>query len=245
MGGGLVDAKGDVAVRIELTQGRFAIVDAGDAPALLAYSRQASKSDRMVDSYETYYARRAERGPDGKPRYVQMHRQIMDAPEGVEVDHRDGDGLNNRRYNLRVCTHAQNGANQRIPKNNRSGFKGVYRQKDCDGWCAKIRSTYLGLYDSAEEAARAYDTAAVRTFGEFASLNFPDDFRAVEPNNNGLNRRSTSGFVGVNRAIIKGKLRWLARIYKDGKLIHVGTFKTPEEAAAAREARLTSMATDG
>jgi hypothetical protein len=245
MGGELVDAREDEAVRIELTQGKFAIVDAEDAPALLAYSWQASKSDKTMTSYQTYYARRAERGPDGKPRYVQMHRQIMDAPEEMEVDHRDGDGLNNRRYNLRVCTHAQNGANQRIPKNNRSGFKGVYTQKDCSGWIAKIQKTYLGLYLSAEEAARAYDTAAVRTFGEFASLNFPDDFRAVEPNHKELRPSNTSGFLGVNRAIKKGKLRWLARIFKDGKLIHVGTFKTPEEAAAAREARLTSMASDG
>jgi hypothetical protein len=237
--------KDDGTVRIELTQGKFATVDAEDAPALLAYSWMASKSEKTMDSHQTYYARRAEHGPDSKQRYVQMHRQIMDAPEEMEVDHRDGDGLNNRRYNLRTCTHAQNGANQRIPKNNTSGFKGVYRQKGCSGWLAGIQSKYLGMYDSAEEAARAYDTAAVRTFGEFASLNFPDDFRVVEPNNNGLNRRSTSGFLGVNRAIKKGKLRWLARIFKDGKMIHVGTFKTPEEAAAAREARLTSMASDG
>jgi hypothetical protein len=239
-----MDAKGDGTVRIKLTRGKFAVVDAGDAPALLAYYWQASKSDRMVDSYETYYARRAERGPDGKQRYVQMHRQIMDAPEGVEVDHRDGDGLNNRRYNLRVCTHAQNGANQRIPKNNTSGFKGVYRQKDCSGWLAQIRGTYLGLYDSAEEAARAYDTAAVRTFGEFASLNFPDDFRVVEPALKDLRPNNTSGFVGVVRVIKKGKVRWYARIFEDGKTIHVGTFDTPEEAAAARSARLALMTAD-
>jgi hypothetical protein len=241
MEGELMDAKEDGAVRIELTQGKFAIVDAEDAPALLAYSWQASKSDRMTGSHDTYYARRAERGSDGKPHYVQMHRQIMDAPEEMEVDHRDGDGLNNRRYNLRTCTHAQNGANQRIPKNNKSGFKGVCRQKDCLGWRAKIQGTYLGLYDSAEEAARAYDTAAVRTFGEFASLNFPDDFRAVESNNNELSRRNTSGFTGVQRVIKKGKVRWHARIFEGRKIIHVGTFNSPEEAAAAREARLSSM----
>lgn len=241
----MMDATGDGAVRITLTQGKFAIVNAEDAPALLAYSWQASKSDRTMTSYQTYYARRAERGSDGKPHYVHMHRQIMDAPEGVEVDHRDGDGLNNRRYNLRVCTHAQNGANQRIPKNNTSGFKGVYRNKDCLGWIAKIQKTYLGLYDSVEEAARAYDTAAVRTFGEFASLNFPDDFRVVEPTFKELRPNNTSGFVGVVRVIIKGKIRWRANFRRDSKVVHVGTYGSPEEAAAAREARLTSMASDG
>jgi hypothetical protein len=198
-----------------------------------------------VRRQRTWHARRAFIDADGKQHYVYMHRQIMGEPEGLLVDHIDRDGLNNRRSNLRTCDSEGNARNRSRRRDNTTGFKGVYRGKDCIGWIAKIQDTYLGMYPTAEEAARAYDTAAVRTFGEFASLNFPDDFRPVEPSLSDLNRKNTSGFTGVQRVVRKGKVRWWARIFEGKKIIHVGTYNSPEEAAAARAERLASMPKDG
>lgn len=95
---------------------------------------------------------------------------------GRGVDHRDGDKLNNRRENLRRCSLVQNAWNQRLRRTNRSGFKGVDRYVD-GRWRARIRAhgvtTFLGYFQTADEAARAYDDAARMQHGEFARLNFP------------------------------------------------------------------------
>jgi len=92
------------------------------------------------------------------------------------VDHKDGDGLNNQRSNLRRSSALQNSQNQRLSRRNKSGFKGVFFKGP--KWMASIRmngrSTHLGMFDSAEAAALAYDAAAAAAFGEFARLNFPD-----------------------------------------------------------------------
>jgi hypothetical protein len=224
-------------VEVPLTMGMVTIIDAVDAEVILRHGWQATPDRRR----RTYHARRAVTGDDGNRHYIYMHRQIMGEPEGLLVDHIDRDGLNNRRYNLRTCDSEGNARNRSRRSDNTSGFTGVYRNKDCVGWIASINNKYLGLYPTAEEAARAYDTAAVRTFGEFASLNFPDDFRPVEPSLSDLRPNNTSGFVGVIRVIVKGRVRWYAKIHRGGKLIHVGTYNSPEEAAAARAERLASM----
>jgi hypothetical protein len=107
-----------------------------------------------------------------------MHRMILFAMKGQLVDHRNGDGLDNRRPNLRFCTHAQNMANNGGCRNRKtSPYKGVHFSADRQKWVASIgaggRIYRLGRYGSAEDAARAYDAAAVKWFGEFARLNFP------------------------------------------------------------------------
>ncbi|EIU7141728.1 HNH endonuclease [Pseudomonas aeruginosa] len=106
---------------------------------------------------------------------VTMHRWIMfgDA-KGSGVDHRDGDKLNNRRSNLREATQGENAKNTRLAKNNSSGFKGV--SKTAEGrWRARItvgrKEIRLGNFDTREEAAAAYDRAALQLHGEFASPN--------------------------------------------------------------------------
>ena len=107
-----------------------------------------------------------------------MHRIIMSRVLGRDlerqecVDHIDGDGLNNRRSNLRLATYGENQHNQRRNKANTSGYKGVHWNKLKKKWQARIqvngKRISLGHFDSAEEAHQAYRTAAVEHFGEFA-----------------------------------------------------------------------------
>ena len=112
-----------------------------------------------------------------------MHRLVMSRILGRElerneiIDHVNGNGLDNRRENLRISTNSQNLANRRKNCNNTSGFKGVQPKRKKYSACVgfqgkKIR---LGVYDTPEEAARAYDEKAKELFGEYANLNFPDD----------------------------------------------------------------------
>lgn len=113
---------------------------------------------------------------------VRMHRLIMDAPAGAEVDHIDGDPLNNSRENLRLCNRAQNMANRRKFTRGKSASKFIgvspLRGKTTTTWCARIRidgkNTHIGSYPTEETAARAYDDFARRVHGQFARLNFPN-----------------------------------------------------------------------
>lgn len=111
-----------------------------------------------------------------------LHRLILNAPRGVQVDHVDGDGLNNTRANLRFASASQNGANRgpnktRRPKSSR--FKGVSLDKGSGLWTAQIKINkkciHLGRYANEESAARAYDLKAQDSWGEFAYLNFPGE----------------------------------------------------------------------
>lgn len=108
---------------------------------------------------------------------ILMHREILGLIAGSpDGDHRDGDGLNNRRNNLRVVTKSQNQMNQQKIRGN-SRFKGVCWDKSRGKWLATIRferkSYNLGRFNNESDAACAYDKKAQELFGEFARLNFP------------------------------------------------------------------------
>lgn len=110
---------------------------------------------------------------------VYMHRLLMGFPEGMEIDHRNGNKLDNRKENLRVATHQQNLFNRSAQKNNVGGDKGIHLTKSTGRWRAQLkfgkRRIHVGYFDSPEEAARAYDRVAIEKFGEFAYLNFPEE----------------------------------------------------------------------
>ena len=107
-----------------------------------------------------------------------MHRQILEAPKGVWVDHIDGNGLNNRKSNLRLCSATENACNRRPVPNCHSRYKGVSWHKRQKKWAVRIakrgKGIHLGSFDDEIEAAVAYDRKAEVLFGEFAYLNFPD-----------------------------------------------------------------------
>jgi len=109
-------------------------------------------------------------------RYVYLHRMVMGAPILRLVDHIDGDGLNNRRSNLRICTRSQNMGNSRQHCDASGKFKGVYYERNSGRYVAQIccrrRRTKLGRFATPLDAARAYDTAARAAFGDFAKTNF-------------------------------------------------------------------------
>lgn len=102
-----------------------------------------------------------------------LHHLILPQREGLTVDHKDGNGLNNTRENLRYATHQQNLANQKLSTANTSGYKGVVRNHY--NWMAQSKREgkriYIGTYKTPQEAAEAYDDYMIRTYGEFAMTN--------------------------------------------------------------------------
>jgi hypothetical protein len=114
-----------------------------------------------------------------KTKRMYLHRAIMRAPKRKLVDHRNGDGLDNRRANLRLATHAQNAKNRKKRKNASSRFIGVYLEKRTGRWQTKIyfrgKPISLGCFDSQIDAAKAYDEAARKYHKDFARLNFPEE----------------------------------------------------------------------
>lgn len=168
--------------KIPLTQGYEAMVDDGDFAWINSFKWHL---DRRCGRQDVFYAKRSIRntreGCGRRHRAEWMHRKIIDAPDGMFVDHVNGNGLDNRRSNLRLCTNQQNCWNrQRIQVNKKGGclYKGV--SMDPDGrrrklWRARIRWSgkykSLGYFESQEEAALVYDVVAQILYGEFASLN--------------------------------------------------------------------------
>ena len=157
--------EGDIK-RIPLGNGQFALVDAADYEWLSQWNWRL---------YIGGYAMRQEKG-----KKIFMHHEIVRPPQGMLVDHVDGNRANNCRSNLRACTRQQNMQNKGKQSGASSKFKGVGYNKARRRWYAKLvfngERFWLGYFDDEAEAARAYDRQAVECFGEFARLNFPEEW---------------------------------------------------------------------
>lgn len=134
----------------------------------------------VIPDHRTFYALRCVWfGRHVRPHQIQfrMHRELMAVPDGMVVDHIDGNGLNNSRSNLRVCTVTENVRNRQLSLTNTSGYIGVAFFPRTGRWKATIGSVHgnrhLGYFSTALEAALAYDAACRELRGEFAHLNFP------------------------------------------------------------------------
>ncbi len=156
--------------QIKLSQGKFALVDDEDYDSL---SENKWCAIRAYDG-KRVYSMRTQTKPIRK--VILMHREILSPPSGLMVDHVDGDGLNNQRSNLRVCTNAENQWNRGKSVFNSTGFKGVTYHKRSGVYQAQIRymgkSIYIGSFETPEEAAEAYDNYAVNLHGDFSVTNF-------------------------------------------------------------------------
>ena len=156
------------AVKIPLSNGMYALIDESDRKLVEGYKWHALKAPN------NYYAITPMKNRQRSN--LKMHRLILDAPKGMEVDHINHDGLDNRRENIRLCTTAQNHANMRSRKNSSSRFKGVGLHKPSGKWVARIvvnrKYVHLGCFQDEEDAAKAYDVKAKEHFGVFSFTNF-------------------------------------------------------------------------
>lgn len=164
--------------KIKLTQNKYALVDDADFEWLnqwrwCAYSKGGNGT-------KTYYAgsNNGKMNPiitNSKVKWVAMHRLITECPKGMMVDHIDGNGSNNQRKNLRICSMNSNSKNRTLNSNNKSGYKGVIYLKKAKGWRSYIRNNYKYFYGNLKfsklEAAKEYNKLALKYHGEFARLN--------------------------------------------------------------------------
>jgi len=154
-----------MAKEIQLTQGKVAIVDDEDFEYLNQWKWYANNN----------YAIRSFTVSKSKVLRISMHREIMKPQKGFVIDHLDGNGLNNQKNNLRICTNSQNLMNRVKNINNTSGYKGVRLHNLSKKWRAQIwlnsKYYHIGLFNDIKDAARAYNEAAIKYHGEFANLN--------------------------------------------------------------------------
>lgn len=210
---------------IQLTKGKVALVDDEDYEMLIGLGVRWC----VNDGYAFNQA------------YGRMHRFLVSAPKDRMVDHINGDKLDNRKENLRFATNSQNQANRRVARG-ASKFKGVtWQKRKCDAsrgyWKAQIvvngELHYLGKYNTDLEAAKAYNEAAVRFFGEFAYLNdltqLPSD--KVSSSRCQINRTNPTGYKGVT--FDKSRGRWMAQLVFKGVTYLKKRFSTPIDAANA------------
>jgi len=139
------------------------MVDDADYPDIVCYKWSLSSNGYAVRKLRS--------------KNVYMHQMILPTPVGIYADHLNGLRLDNRRENLREATHSQNGQRRKLQVNNKTGYRGVTPTKN--GWVSQIycskKHITLGHYTCIETAAKAYDRAAIKYFGENAATNFPKD----------------------------------------------------------------------
>lgn len=211
---------------IELTSGKVAIVDDENYETLKQHNWRFKKgyAVRLVTK-------------DGKKICLYMHREIMNTPKHLVVDHINLNGLDNRKENLRNCTHQQNSLNKRKHKRNTTGARGVVFCKRLGKFAAQIGFMYkhyhLGYFDNIEDAKNAYEIKSKELFGEFFN---PHPDRQVGEENSlpseKLERLRSTNKTGLTGVVTKyGKFH--ANITVNYKSIYLGQYKTKIEAAHA------------
>lgn len=154
---------------IKLTQGKVALVDDEDFEYLNQYKWHANKIGNF------YYAVRNAKLAKNSWMPLMMHREIMNTPKGTGTDHKDHNGLNNQKVNLRFCDKKTNAMNRLSNKNSSSEFKGVSWFTKNKNWKSQIQKDgkviYLGSFKNEHDAALAYNQKATELYGEFANLN--------------------------------------------------------------------------
>ncbi len=212
-------------------EGKFALVDDADFETLSQYKWYCTPYGYVMRP--VYISRKSSKS-------IYMHREIMNAITGQQIDHADNDKLNNSRTNLRFATTSENHANITLDKADRhagrftSRYKGVFWEKRRLRWVAVIavggKNNYLGVFLTQHDAAIAYNKAAIIHFGEFARLNKIDhddlsDTPVADPKT-----PKTSHFRGVSK---HRKNTWKAQISIDSQTVYLGCFLDEMEAAAA------------
>jgi hypothetical protein len=151
-----------MAKEILLTHGKHTIVDDENYERLNQYKWWVNSNGYAIRTVWNH----------GHTIRVRMHHEILQIPKGMFIDHINGDKLDNRLENLRVCNKSENAANSKIFSTNKSGLRGVSWFSSCSKWRAAItvnrRQIHLGLFGTKEEASVAYKKAAKIYFGEFA-----------------------------------------------------------------------------
>jgi hypothetical protein len=146
-------------IEIQLSRDAVAIVDDEDF----------DKLNQFKWSFDGRYASRHQRNSS---KTIRMHNDIMNTPKGMEVDHINGNPLDNRKSNLRICSHSQNMMNCKIRSDNTSGSKGVWWDKVREKWFVRLETQKgrlnLGRFSDKQEAINTYNEAAKKHFGEFA-----------------------------------------------------------------------------
>jgi hypothetical protein len=154
--------------RVQLTRGFYALVNDEDFEKVNQHNWCATpKRYTWVACRSVWY--------DGRNHMVYMHRVITGAVHGELVDHINGNGLDNQRHNLRICTKAQNNQNRRRAQStNTSGYRGVFYEKNIRKWRAQIsmdnKNIHLGVFTSKANAARVYKRASRALYGEFSPI---------------------------------------------------------------------------
>jgi hypothetical protein len=160
--------------KIYLGEGEWTILEPRD------YYRLRHFKWFLFGNKSNFYAVRSIKVGTGKTKMAYLHRDILMPSEGLVVDHKNGDSLDNRRANLRLATRSQNSCNSRRDKSKASSrFRGVIFEKHSGLWLARIKchgkQIGLGRFTNEIDAANAYDEAAKKYHGDFARLNFPEE----------------------------------------------------------------------
>lgn len=155
---------------IPLTRGFFAKVDDEDYDFLMQWKWHVRKNKNVY-----YAARDSKRDECGNHPKIHLHRVIMNTPANMMVDHKDFNGLNCQKNNMRNCTRSQNAMHSRYHRSISSKYFGVCYDKDRNKWMANLmfnkKAIHIGRFNTEIEAAKARDLMAIKYFGEYANLN--------------------------------------------------------------------------